>query len=98
MKKYYSLKLVGGKKGKLKDGSSPVGLVIRKQGKRKIIFLGISAFPEQWNNEFQLYIVDSRKKKIYIQIVKIIITGFPISKNVAIESLRSLKKKELIGR
>ncbi|GET25848.1 site-specific integrase [Prolixibacter sp. NT017] len=65
MKKSYSIKLIGGEKSKLKDGSSPIGLVIRKQGKRKIMFLGISALPEQWNSDFQLYIVDSRKKNLH---------------------------------
>ncbi len=65
MKKYYSIKLIGGKKSKLKDGSSPVGLVVRKAGNRKIIFLGISAFPEQWNDEFQLYAVDKRNTNLH---------------------------------
>jgi len=65
MKKSYSIKLIGGEKSKLKDGSSPIGIVIRKQGKRKIMFLGISALPEQWNSDFQLYIVDSRKKNLH---------------------------------
>lgn len=65
MRTHFSIKLISGKKNIRKDGSLPVGLVVRKLGKRKIIFLGISAFPEQWNDQFELFETDGRKTKLH---------------------------------
>ena len=53
-------------KGHMKsDGSFPLILSIRRNGKRKYIFLGASATPEQWNFEHQLYSVDKRRKDLH---------------------------------
>lgn len=41
-----------------KDGSYPVVLLIRKEGKTKKLALPFTAIPEQWNNEFQLFEVE----------------------------------------
>jgi integrase len=65
MKKYIGFKLVGGERNIRKDGSFPVCLIVRKADSRKVIFTGLSAFPEQWNAKFQLYEVDTRKKKLH---------------------------------
>jgi integrase len=73
--KHYSFR-VDATKGKIyKDGSSPITLVIRKDGQRKKLYLGISAniievkrkdgtteVKSQWNDKYQRYEVDGRKE------------------------------------
>ena len=73
--KHYSFR-VDATKGKIyKDGSSPITLVIRKEGQRKKLYLGISAsivevkkkdgtkeVKSQWNDKYQRYEVDGRKE------------------------------------
>lgn len=73
--KNYSFKLDLADGHSLKDGSYPVMLVVRKEGRRKLIYLGISAsfveikkkdgtreIKSQWNEKFQRYEVDGRKE------------------------------------
>jgi len=50
---------------KKQDGSFPLVLSIRKGGNRKYIFLGSSVLPEQWNEDFQRYEVDKRRKDLH---------------------------------
>ncbi len=72
--KNYSFRVDATKSKVYKDSSSPVTLVIRKEGQRKKIYLGISAtiveikkkdgnteFKSQWNEKFQRYEIDGRK-------------------------------------
>jgi integrase len=53
-------------KGHMKqDGSFPLVLSIRRNGKRKYIFLGASSTPEQWNFDDQIYSNDNRRKDLH---------------------------------
>ncbi len=47
------------------DGSYPLVLSIRRNGKRKYIFLGTSATKEQWNFDDQIYSTDKRRKDLH---------------------------------
>lgn len=73
--KKYSFKLDTSEGHSLKDGSYPVMLVVRKEGRRKTIYMGASAMfveikkkdgrseiKSQWNEKFQRYEVDGRKE------------------------------------
>ena len=73
--KKYSFKLDTADGHRLKDGSCPIMLVVRKDGRRKTLNLGISAsfveikkkdgtrvIKSQWNDKFQRYEVDGRKE------------------------------------
>ncbi len=61
----YSFKLNKSKVNQWKDGSYPVCLVVRKDDLRKIIFLGYSALPDQWDNDTQRYKMDKRRKDLH---------------------------------
>ncbi|HET6556030.1 MAG TPA: site-specific integrase [Prolixibacteraceae bacterium] len=70
----YSFKIDRSKEKVLKDGSFPIALVIRKEGQRKKIYLGLSAneylnekkeLISQWNDKFQRYETDRRKKDLH---------------------------------
>ncbi|HZL11677.1 MAG TPA: site-specific integrase [Prolixibacteraceae bacterium] len=72
--KYYSFRIDRSEGKILKDGSHPIVLVIRKEGQRKKLYLGISAsyyinankeICSQWNEEFQRYSTDGRKKDLH---------------------------------
>ena len=73
--KRYSFKLDAAEGHRLKDGSYPVALVIRKEKQRKMIYLGISAailearkkdgskeIKSQWNETYHRYELDGRKE------------------------------------
>ena len=57
-KQNYYFKLDASDSRLRKDGSYPVVLLIRKEGKTKKLALPFTAIPEQWNNEFQLFEVE----------------------------------------
>ena len=63
--KNYSFKIDCSESHLKKDGSNPIMLVVRKEGRRKTIKLGISGIPYQWNDEFQRFEVDNRKKDLH---------------------------------
>ena len=63
--KQFSFKLNGFRDHIKKDGSYPVVLIVRKDGLRKMLVLGISAIPEQWHEGLQRYDVDKRKKNLH---------------------------------
>jgi len=58
--KTWKIKLLKTKSKIWADGTYPVCVVIRKEGKRKVISLGISAHPHQWDDERQIYQIDKR--------------------------------------
>jgi len=64
-KRVFNFRLIMAKTNQWVDGSYPVCMVIRKNGQRKVISLNISSFPEQWNESFQRYEVDSRKASLH---------------------------------
>ena len=72
--KNYSFKINCSESHRLKDGSYPIMLVVRKNKKRRTLNLGISAsfveikkkdgtkaLKSQWNDKFQRYEIDGRK-------------------------------------
>lgn len=72
--KYFSFKIDHSEGKKLKDKTSPVTLVIRKEGQRKKIYLGISVasninkrneIESQWDEKAQRYETDKRKKELH---------------------------------
>lgn len=64
-KRYWSFKLNKSETNKWKDESYPVSIIIRKDGRRKIISLGIGAKPHQWNLDYQRYKIDNRTKDLH---------------------------------
>lgn len=63
--KQFSFKLNGFRDHIKKDGSYPIVLIVRKNGLRKMLVLGLSAFPEQWNEGLQRFEMDKRKKNLH---------------------------------
>src|SRR5665647_2872308 len=75
----FSFKLNGSRSHLKKDGSYPIMLVVRKDGQRKTICLPISAsfveikdkktgrteIKSQWNEKYQRYEIDGRKKDLH---------------------------------
>lgn len=64
-KKNYYFKLDASGTRIQKDGSYPVVLLIRKDGKTKKLAIRLTALPDQWDNDTQRYKMDKRRKDLH---------------------------------
>ena len=62
--KYASFKMWIADKYHYKEGYA-IGLVVRKNNKRKVMALGIYAEPHQWNDKLEMFVTDKRVPKLH---------------------------------